>query len=215
MVPAAALLVLVALFPALAAVPADDRRWPAIDDSPVALSPGHICGEHGSYAPGSAYEASMQLLAATIPAKVNADSCNCSNGNTAGDSPDRVVASAFCPWRPGANSSDCGACVALAFREAQRLCPYQRQADVVVDGGACSLNFHDYDRREQEVSMAEPRARDTLFWLENVMEFPDVLLVLLFQAAGLVCVVFLLVLEWRARSRGPGSSDHLPVTGDQ
>ncbi|GJN32567.1 hypothetical protein PR202_gb21081 [Eleusine coracana subsp. coracana] len=159
MVPAAALLVLVALFPALAAVPADDRRWPAIDDSPVALSPGHICGEHGSYAPGSAYEASMQLLAATIPAKVNADSCNCSNGNTAGDSPDRVVASAFCPWRPGANSSDCGACVALAFREAQRLCPYQRQADVVVDGGACSLNFHDYDRREQEVSMAEPRAR--------------------------------------------------------
>ncbi|KAK3127246.1 hypothetical protein QOZ80_7AG0570340 [Eleusine coracana subsp. coracana] len=214
MVPAAALLVLVPLFTALAAVPADDRRWPAIDDSPLALSPGHICGEHGSYAPGSAYEVSLQLLAATVPANVNADSCNCSNGNIAGDSPDRVVASAFCLWRPGANSSDCGACVALAFREAQRLCPYQRQADVVVDGGACSLNFHDYDRREQEVSMAEPRGRDTSFWLENVMVFPDVLLALLFQAVGLVCVVLLLVLEWRSRSRGPGS-DYLPVTGDQ
>lgn len=152
MVPTAALVVLVALFPALAAVAADDDRpWPAVEDRLV-LSPCHTCNEEqGSYAPGSAYEANLQLLAATIPAKVNAESCNCSNGNMAGDSPDIVVASAYCPrpWRDGANSSDCGACVALAFREAQRLCPYHRQAEVVVDGGACTLNFHDYDLMEE------------------------------------------------------------------
>uniref|UniRef100_K3ZYT8 Uncharacterized protein n=1 Tax=Setaria italica TaxID=4555 RepID=K3ZYT8_SETIT len=46
---------------------------------------------------------------------------------------------------------------------------------------------------------------------------PDVLLILLFQAAGLGCVVFKFLQESRTRSRDPAidSNDYLPVIGDQ
>jgi hypothetical protein len=49
--------------------------------------------------------------------------------------------------------SDCGACIARAFEEAQRLCPYHRQAMVVVDGGECSVSFHDVQQREQSMGL--------------------------------------------------------------
>nr|CAB3458187.1 unnamed protein product [Digitaria exilis] len=83
------------------------------------LTPGHMCGTQGRYEAGSAYEANLRRLAVTIAAE--------------------VTASAYCYWRLGVSSPDYGACVALAFREAQRLCPYHRQAVAVIDGGACSV----------------------------------------------------------------------------
>ncbi|KAE8811707.1 hypothetical protein D1007_11501 [Hordeum vulgare] len=128
------------LLPALVAA-ADG--WPASDYS-MALTPSHMCGDMGTYAPGSEYEATLRHLATTIPAKLNAES-----SDIAGESPNRVVASAYCSWHPDAESANCRACIALAFREAQRLCPYQRQAEAVVDGGACKFYFHDYDIMEQ------------------------------------------------------------------
>ncbi|KAF7032207.1 hypothetical protein CFC21_043414 [Triticum aestivum] len=128
------------LLPALVAA-ADG--WPASDDS-MTLTPSHMCGDMGTYAPGSAYEATLRHLAATIAAKLNAKS-----SESAGESPNRIVVSAYCSWHPDAESADCSACIALAFREAQRLCPYQRQAEAVVDGGACKFYFHDYDIMEQ------------------------------------------------------------------
>ncbi|TVU38646.1 hypothetical protein EJB05_12030, partial [Eragrostis curvula] len=147
MPPAALLITLAALLPTLAAAANAEEccRRPV-----VKLTPGHVCGDwQGSYAPGSAYEATLRLLAAAVSAKVNASSCSFSYSDIAGDSPDMVVASAFCPWQPDASSPDCAACAALAFREAQRLCPYHRMAEVVVDGGACTANFHDYDLMEE------------------------------------------------------------------
>lgn len=140
---AAALVALAAVLPALAVAtigPVGSRR--------VELSPGHMCGTQGRYAPGSAYEANLRRLATTVAAEVNASPCNCSAGSVAGRRRDRVTAWAYCFWRPAGRRStpDCGACVALAFREAHRLCAYHKRAVAVVDGGACSVSF-----REAEV----------------------------------------------------------------
>ncbi|RCV13371.1 hypothetical protein SETIT_2G340900v2 [Setaria italica] len=130
-----------------AAAPGTEYRRPA-------PSPGHKCGAQGTYAPGSAYEANLRLLAAAIPAEANASGCRCSPGNHAGERPDNVAASAYCYWRPDAGwPSDCAACIARAFEEAQRLCPYHRQAMVVVDGGECSVSFHDVQQREQSMGL--------------------------------------------------------------
>ncbi|CAL5083300.1 unnamed protein product [Urochloa decumbens] len=219
---AAALVALVAVLPALAAAtvgPDVGRR--------LVLMPGHMCGTQGRYAPGSAYEANLRRLAAAVAAEVNASPCNCSTGRVNGRRPDQVTASAYCYWRPGASSPNCGACVALAFREAQRLCPYHRQAVAVVDGGACSVSFLDVQRREQklgkdhysDVSFIFHSGYAWYWWINYGWSLlnPDVLLILLFQATGVGCVVFLFLQEWRTRSRGPAidSNDYLPVIRDQ
>ncbi|TVU38644.1 hypothetical protein EJB05_12028, partial [Eragrostis curvula] len=119
--------------------------------------PGYMCGGHGRYAPGSAYETSLHRLAAAVPFQANASSCNCSTGSVAGERPEMVSASAFCYWRSDASSADCAACIALAFQEAQRLCPYHRQAMVVVDRGACSVSFHDVQRAEEDMGVGNTR----------------------------------------------------------
>ncbi|CAM0150541.1 unnamed protein product [Urochloa decumbens] len=81
----------------------------------------------------------------------------CSPGNHAGERPDNVAASAYCYWRPNAGwPSDCAACITRAFGEAQRLYPYHRQAMVVVDGGDCSVSFHDVQQREQSMGLGSP-----------------------------------------------------------
>ncbi|CAO1941766.1 unnamed protein product [Urochloa humidicola] len=218
----AAFIALVAVLPALAAAtvgPVVGRR--------LVLTPGHMCGTQGRYAPGSAYEANLRRLAATVAAEVNASPCNCSAGSVNGRCPDQVTASAYCYWQPGASSPDCGACVALAFREAQRLCPYHRQAVAVVDGGACSVSFLDVQRREQKLRKVNTGDVTFIFhfgyarfrWFKYGWSLlnPDVLLILLFQATGIGCVVFLLLQEKRTRSRDPtiDSNEYLPVIGDQ
>ncbi|KAM3334639.1 hypothetical protein ACQJBY_029213 [Aegilops geniculata] len=174
MATAAVIILLASLLPALAA--GTDCCSPAADYG-LALTPSHECGvvmrggtyDMGTYAPGSVYEATLRHLVATIPAKTNEESStypyysecfsnssygesrNCFYVNTAGESPNRIVASADCSWHPDAKSPDCGACIALAFQEAQRLCPFQRMAEAAVDGGACKCkaHFHDYDIMEQ------------------------------------------------------------------
>ncbi|PAN13487.2 hypothetical protein PAHAL_2G396800, partial [Panicum hallii] len=146
--PCLALAPRLALLPALAAAAtaADYRRPPP--------SPRHKCGAQGTYAPGRAYEANLRRLAAFVPAQANASTCRCSPGNHAGVRPDHVAASAYCYWRPDAGwPSDCAACIARAFEEAQRLCPYHRQAMVVVDGGECSISFHDVQQREESMGL--------------------------------------------------------------
>ncbi|CAN6205614.1 unnamed protein product [Urochloa humidicola] len=143
---ALALLPMASLTAAAAATGADYRR--------PAPSPGHKCGAQGTYAPGSAYEANLRRLAAFVPGNANASGCRCSPGNHAGERPDNVAASAYCYWRPDAGwPSDCAACITKAFGEAQRLCPYHRQAMVVADGGECSVSFHDVQQREQSMGL--------------------------------------------------------------
>lgn len=147
----ASVALVLALLPALAVAAAATvyRR--------VALPPGHECGDQGTYAPNSTYEANLRGLAAMVPAQANASSCKCSPGNHAGERPDMVAASVYCYWRPDAGwSADCAACVTRAFGEAQRLCPYHRQAMVVVDGGECSVSFHDVQQMEQSMGLGSP-----------------------------------------------------------
>lgn len=104
----------------------------------------HHCGRQGKYAAGSTYEANLRHLAATVIDDVRTSSCNCSSGRVAGELPDQVSASAFCPSYFGAKApSDCSACVALGFKEAQRLCPYEKQVTVEVGDGACIVNFRE------------------------------------------------------------------------
>ncbi|XP_048568485.1 uncharacterized protein LOC125549028 isoform X1 [Triticum urartu] len=174
MATAAVLILLASLLPALAA--GTDSSSSASDYG-LALKPSHKCGvvlpvavgtyDMGTYAPGSAYEATLRHLVATIPAMANAESsgssyyrescrdgagaCGRSYVDDAGESPNRIVASGYCSWHQDVKSPDCGACIALAFEEAQRLCPFQRMAEAAVDGGACncSAHFHDYDIMEQ------------------------------------------------------------------
>nr|CAB3454523.1 unnamed protein product [Digitaria exilis] len=143
---------------------ADYRRLPP---SPA----GHNCGAQGTYAPDSAYEANLRLLAATVPAQANASSCRCSPGNHAGERPDMVATSVYCYWRPDVGwPSDCGACISRAFREAQRLCPYHRQAMVVVDGGECSVSFHDVQQREQSMGLGRPGVEELKNFTERAVE---------------------------------------------
>jgi hypothetical protein len=51
----------------------------------------------------------------------------------------------------GVNSSAarCVACVALAFRDAQLLCPYHR--DAIVQRGECTVTYHDAELRERDM----------------------------------------------------------------
>lgn len=152
---AATTVLALALLQALAAAAANTT-----DFRRVAPSPGHECGAQGTYAPNSAYEDSLRYLAAMVPAQANASSCRCSPGNHVGERPDMVAASVYCYWRPDAVwPSDCGACIARAFREAQRLCPYHRQAMVVVDGGECSVSFHDVQQMEQSMGLGIPESK--------------------------------------------------------
>lgn len=119
----------------------------ADDDHGLLTVSDHQCGRQGKYAPGSTYEANLRRLADTVTADVSTSSCNCSSGRVAGDLPDHQVSvsvSACCPSYLGANMpSNCSACVELGFREAQRLCPYQRKATVEVGEGACIVKFRD------------------------------------------------------------------------
>nr|CAB3458186.1 unnamed protein product [Digitaria exilis] len=132
---------------------------------------GHKCGAQGTYAPDSAYEANLRLLAATVPAQANASGCRCSPGDHAGERPDMVATSVYCYWRPDAGwPSDCGACISRAFGEAQRLCPYHRQAMVVVDGGECSVSFHDVQQREQSMGLGRPGVEELKNFTERVVQ---------------------------------------------
>uniref|UniRef100_A0A0E0Q9D2 Gnk2-homologous domain-containing protein n=1 Tax=Oryza rufipogon TaxID=4529 RepID=A0A0E0Q9D2_ORYRU len=62
-------------------------------------------------------------------------------GILAGVRPDQISASAFCCDSSEPAYSDCGACVAMAFRYARWLCGYSRRA--MVDLGACRVGYHD------------------------------------------------------------------------
>ncbi|KAL6656689.1 hypothetical protein ACP70R_004469 [Stipagrostis hirtigluma subsp. patula] len=120
----------------------------------------HFClGHRGKYRPNSAFDASLRRLEATLPAAV-ASSPRLSVQTTVGGPVARgVVGFSFC--RAGMSRTTCGACVARAFRDAQRWCPYMRDAAVDYGPGDASCVLHYYDA---EPNLPLSRERTLIDW---------------------------------------------------
>ncbi|VAI53485.1 unnamed protein product [Triticum turgidum subsp. durum] len=95
----------------------------------------------GVYKANSTYEANLRRLAAVLPAET-ASSQDLQATRGVGYWPNRPRASSRCYW--GVSPSSCAACVAGAFREAQRECPYGKKA--VVFARNCTLSLADFPR---------------------------------------------------------------------
>ncbi|KAF0905234.1 hypothetical protein E2562_003838 [Oryza meyeriana var. granulata] len=93
----------------------------------------------GAYATNSTYQANLGLLAAALPANASTTASAGYVTVTVGVLPDRVSALALC--RGDANASTCRACVAAAFRLAQRDCPSSKDATTYQDD--CIVRFSD------------------------------------------------------------------------
>ncbi|KAM3317331.1 hypothetical protein ACQJBY_035147 [Aegilops geniculata] len=135
----------------------------------------------GVYKANSTYEANLRRLAAALPAETaSSQSLQATRG--VGYWPNRPRASSRCYW--GVSSSSCAACVAGAFREAERACPHGKKA--VVFSRNCTLSLADF-----------PRALGfrTISWLDLLG--PG----LIFQAIGFAWLFFLLLQEWRDKRR--------------
>uniref|UniRef100_A0ACD5UGD5 Uncharacterized protein n=2 Tax=Avena sativa TaxID=4498 RepID=A0ACD5UGD5_AVESA len=94
----------------------------------------------GNYTEGSVYQANIRVLASSFPKKASASPGLFAKG-AAGTAPDVVYALALC--RGDTNASSCAACVAAAFRNAQKLCTFTRHATMFDD--PCILRYSDQD----------------------------------------------------------------------
>ncbi|VAI53484.1 unnamed protein product [Triticum turgidum subsp. durum] len=149
----------------------------------------------GVYKANSTYEANLRRLAAVLPAET-ASSQDLQATRGVGYWPNRPRASSRCYW--GVSPSSCAACVAGAFREAQRECPYGKKA--VVFARNCTLSLADF-----------PRALGfrTISWLDLLGAG------LVFQAIGFAWLFFLLLQEWRDKRRASMMRCSSLPSGDQ
>ncbi|KAM3365583.1 hypothetical protein ACQJBY_015350 [Aegilops geniculata] len=109
----------------------------AADDEPP---PWPICGPYppsGNYTQNTTYRANIDLLSATLPRNASLSPALYATGDV-GDVPDIVYGQALCRGDV-ANTSACEACVAAAFRGAQRACPLYK--DVMIFYDLCQLRF--------------------------------------------------------------------------
>ncbi|KAK3127248.1 hypothetical protein QOZ80_7AG0570360 [Eleusine coracana subsp. coracana] len=149
------------------------------------------CLSDAIYAANSTYEANLRRLAAVLPATVSASQSSYTY-RAVGFWPNRVRAISLCRQRDDDNGlySSCAACIAGAFRELERICPYSKEA--FVSDHNCSLEV-------SEVRMLGTEAIDGL----------------IFQAIGFAWLFFLLLQEWRGRKRGTAMLSTPLVDGDR
>ncbi|KAL6871523.1 hypothetical protein ACP4OV_014352 [Aristida adscensionis] len=102
---------------------------------PAAATMAPIC-DGASYVANGTFQANLNILATVIPANASASPEGFAN-NSAGAAPDQANALALC--RGDTSSSSCAACVAAAFRDAQRACPLDKGVTVFRD--ACVLRY--------------------------------------------------------------------------
>ncbi|XP_003567684.2 cysteine-rich receptor-like protein kinase 10 [Brachypodium distachyon] len=105
---------------------------------PLAAAQWQSCDGISNYTARSTYETNLRLLSSALPKKAASNSTLFATG-TAGDVPDTVYALALC--RGDTNASACEDCVATAFKDGQRLCPYDKGATLYYD--PCMLSFSD------------------------------------------------------------------------
>ncbi|EEE54572.1 hypothetical protein OsJ_01773 [Oryza sativa Japonica Group] len=107
----------------------------------AAAQPWQVCQDsRGKYTSNSTYQANIQSLSSTLPAKAAAPSTGLFATRVAGNAPDTVYALAFCRGDI-TNASACAGCVASGFQDAQQLCPFNKAASLYYD--LCLLRFAD------------------------------------------------------------------------
>ena len=127
------LVVVLLLAVSLLATAVGARLIALVDDT---SSPYVECeGDGGVYAANSTYEANCRRLAGLLLAEADAPGSNYYTDHAVGYWPNRPQAIFFCRHRrrnaDGASSGDdsaCAACIAGAFLEVERECPYHRKA---------------------------------------------------------------------------------------
>jgi hypothetical protein len=92
-------------------------RFPAAGQSPVE------CVGDGVYAANSTYQANLRRVAALLLTEVSATPGHSYATRAVGYWPNRLMASSLC-WR----DYRCADCIAGAFLEVERACPYRREA---------------------------------------------------------------------------------------
>ncbi|KAJ1291230.1 hypothetical protein BS78_02G301500 [Paspalum vaginatum] len=97
---------------------------------------GELCGSSGNYTTNSTYQKNIQRLASTLP-KNTSSSQTLFAKDSFGAVPDIVFALALC--RGDTNASACSDCVASAFKDAQQLCAYNKDATIFYD--PCLLRY--------------------------------------------------------------------------
>ncbi|CAN6288601.1 unnamed protein product [Urochloa humidicola] len=137
---------------------------------PSATAIGPACGNAGNYTANGTYQSNLASVAATLTTTTNTSSSPpqlFANATAGQGGPDAVYALALCRGDMAGNLTGCGACVAGAFRFAQRACPSDKAAAVYDDG--CLVGFS--DRRDILLAPANSSsvARDnsTLFEFFN------------------------------------------------
>ncbi|XP_037476880.1 cysteine-rich receptor-like protein kinase 6 isoform X1 [Triticum dicoccoides] len=103
---------------------------------PLAASQWPNCGNKGNFTTNSPYQANIRALSTTLP-KNASSSRTLFAADSVGTVPDIVYALALC--RGDANASACGNCVSNGFNDAQKLCPYGKDAAVYYD--LCYVGF--------------------------------------------------------------------------
>ncbi|KAM0874420.1 hypothetical protein ACQ4PT_037437 [Festuca glaucescens] len=108
---------------------------------PLAIAQiGRFYGDSGNYTSNSTYQANLRLLSSTLPKKA-ASNITLFATDTIGDAPDTIFALTRC--RRDMNASACEGCVATAFEDGPRLCPYNKDATLFYD--ACLLSFSNHN----------------------------------------------------------------------
>ncbi|CAD6217778.1 unnamed protein product [Miscanthus lutarioriparius] len=106
------------------------------------------------------------------------------------------MASSLC-WRGGYR---CAECIAGAFLEVERACPYRREA--LFSDRNCTLEL-----AEIRIFGTGGIFREFFFWPSAMLHEGNILKQvmasgLVFQAIGFGCLFFLLFQEWRSQKRG-------------
>ena len=141
------LVVVLLLAVSLLATAVGARLIALVDDT---SSPYVECeGDGGVYAANSTYEANRRRLAGLLLAEADAPGSNYYTDHAVGYWPNRPQAIFFCRHRrrnaDGASSGDdsaCAACIAGAFLEVERECPYHRKAAFYSSN--CTLEFSEF-----------------------------------------------------------------------
>lgn len=103
--------------------------------------PWEACGNGtANYTVNSIYQGNLGLVAAALPSNVSTSPALFATAVN-GAAPDKVYAIGVC--RGDQNASACQACIAATFRDAQKLCPYNRGAAIFYD--TCLVGFSDRD----------------------------------------------------------------------
>jgi hypothetical protein len=124
--------------PLSAAVRPVSLGFPAAGQSPVE------CIGDGVYAANSTYQANLRRLAALLTAEVSDTPGESYTARAVGYWPNRLLASSFC-WRRYKDGAGfgypCADCIARAFLEVERACPYRREASF--SDGNCTLELEE------------------------------------------------------------------------